>query len=140
MLGEATDQSPRLAVNVVLKVRQRFLAAFALGSLFEQKDGQRTKQAKMVRCGGVPYRAAVFVLGTIPPIVLPIFDAPVAASHFLQSFWTRLLGPIGGEGKAGVVGFFNHLALAHPLSVAMEAHDLSHSGQTHGFGVGRDTP
>jgi hypothetical protein len=42
-LGEAADQPPRLAVNVVLKVGQRFFAAFALGLPLEQKDSQRPK-------------------------------------------------------------------------------------------------
>jgi hypothetical protein len=60
--------------------------------------------------------------------VLPIFDAPVSRANFLQSVWTGLLGPIGGHRKANVVGFFDHLALAHLLGVAVEAHDLSHAG------------
>ena len=80
-LGEAADQPPRLAVNVVLKVGQRFFAAFALGLPLEQKDSQRPKQGEIACCEGITHWAAVLVLGAIPAIILPIFDAPVAASQ-----------------------------------------------------------
>jgi hypothetical protein len=73
---------------VALKVGQRPFAVFALGLLLEQKDGQRPKQGEIARRSGVMHRTAVLVLGAIPVIVLPIFDAPVTASQFLQSFWS----------------------------------------------------
>jgi len=127
-LGEAADQPPRLAVDVVLKVGQRFFAAFALGLPLEQKDSQRPKQGEIACREGVTDWAAVLVLGTIPAVVLSIFDAPVIAGQLQQAVRTGLLGPIGGHGKADVVGFFDYPALAHLLGVAVEAHDLSHPG------------
>ena len=110
-LGEAADQSPRFAVNVALKIGQRFLAAFIPGLLLEQENGQRPKQGEITRRSALTHRAAVLVLGTIPAIVLPIFDAPVVASDFQQGFWTGLLGPIRGHCKTRLIGFFDHLAL-----------------------------
>ena len=89
-LDKAADQPPRLAVNVTLKVGQCLFAALAPGLPLEQEDGQRPKQGEIARRGGLTHRAAVLVLGTIPAIVLPIFDAPVPASHFLQSVWIGL--------------------------------------------------
>ena len=46
VLGEATDQAPRLAVNMPLKIGQRFLAAFFVRLLLEHEDGQRAKERK----------------------------------------------------------------------------------------------
>jgi hypothetical protein len=124
-LCEAADQSPRFAVNVVFKVGQRFLTP--LGLALEQEDAQRPKQGEMACQGGLAHWAAVLVLSAIPAIVLPVCDAPVSASHFQSSVGVGLRGPKGGHRKAGVVGFFDHLALAYLLRVAMDAHDLSHS-------------
>ena len=128
VLGEAADQPPRLTVNVALEVGQRFLTASTLGLALEQKNGQRPKQGEIARRSGFPHWAAVLVLSAIPAIVLPVFDAPVPASQFQQSVRVGLLGPIGGHRKAGVIGFFNHLALTPLLGVAVDPHDLSHPG------------
>ena len=127
-LGEATDQSPRLAVNVLFKVGQGSLSALAPSLPFEQKNGQRAEERKIARCRSFLYRAAVFVLGAIPAVVLSVFDAPVVASDFQQSFRASLLGPISGHGKTGIIGFLDHLALAHLLRVAMDTYHLSHAG------------
>src|SRR5881396_4440918 len=98
--GQSADESPRFAVDVALKIGQRFFTGFAAGLALEQKNGQRAKQGEIARRGGLTHRATVLVLGAIPAIVLPVFDAPVAAPHFQQSFWASLLGPIGAHGKA----------------------------------------
>ena len=127
-LGESADEAPRFAVNVALKVGRRVFGAFGLGLGLEPEDGQGPKQGEIARRSGFTYWAAVLVLSAIPAIVLPVFDAPVPASQFQQSVWVGLLGPIGGHRKAGVIGFFNHLALAHLLRVAVDPHDLSHPG------------
>jgi len=127
-LCEAADEPPRLAVDVALEVGQGFFTVGALGLALEQENRQRPKQGQVARHRGVTHRAAVLVLGAVPAIVLPIFDAPVVAGQFEQSVRVRLLGPQGGEGKAHVVGFFDHLAAAHRLGVAVDAQGLSHSG------------
>lgn len=80
-LGEAADQPPRFAVNVVLEVGEGFFATAALSLPLEQEDGQRPKEGKIARGGGLLHRAAVLILGTIPAIVLPVFDTPVSAPH-----------------------------------------------------------
>lgn len=80
-LGEAADQPPRFAVNVVLKVGERFFATFAQSLPLEQENGQRPKEGEIARCGGLLHGAAVLILGTIPTIVLPVFDTPVSAPH-----------------------------------------------------------
>ncbi len=127
-LGETADQSPWFAVNVPLKVGQRLLAVLVLSLAFEEENGQRPKEGKMARRGGLMDRTAVLVLRAIAAIVLTVFDTPVNASDFQQSVWTGFLGLIGSDGKAGVVGFFDPLALTQFLRVAMDAHGLSHPG------------
>ena len=126
-LGEAADEPPRLAVNVMLEVGQRLSATWALGLGLEQENGQGAEQGKIARGGGTAHRATVLVLSAIPAIVLPIFDAPVVASQFQQALRAGLLGPISGHGKADVIGLFDHPTLAHVLGVAVDAHDLSHT-------------
>ena len=88
----------------------------------------KDRKGEITRRSGLTHWAAILVLSAIPAIVLSIFDAPVVASDAEQSLRTGLLGPIRGYRKAGIVGFFDHLALAHFLSVAVEAHDLGHPG------------
>jgi hypothetical protein len=72
--------------------------------------------------------------------VLPIFDAPVVACQFQQWLRTGFLGPTGSHGKGDIVGFFDHLAFTHRLSVAVDAHDVSHSGKADRLGVSGDAP
>jgi hypothetical protein len=52
----------------------------------------------------------------------------MAAGQFQQGVRPGLLGPIGGHGKADIVGFLDHLTLAHFLDVRVEAHDLGDAG------------
>jgi hypothetical protein len=125
-LGKAADEPPRMAVNVVLEVRQRLLTPLASGLGLEQENGQGAEQGEIARGGGVVPSATVLVLSAIAAIVLPIFDAPVVAGQFQQALRAGLLGPISGHGQADVVGLFGHPALAHVLGVAADAHDLSH--------------
>jgi len=94
----------------------------------EQENGQGAKQRQVARRHGVTHRAKVLVLGPIPAIVLSIFDAPVVAGQLRQALRADLLAPIGGQGNADVVGFFDHAALAHALGVATDAHDLNRPG------------
>ena len=108
--GKAADQPPRVAMNVALIVRQRLFATSGVGLAFEEQNGQRSEQAEIARGGGVAHRAAVLVLGAIPAIVLPIFDAPMSARQYQQVMGVGLLGVIGGDGKAGVIGFLDDSA------------------------------
>jgi hypothetical protein len=127
-------------VDVTFKVGQRFFRALVLGLPLEQENGQRPEQGKVARRSGLTHWAAIFVLGAVPAVVLSVFDAPMFAGHFQQPLRASLLRPIHGHGKTGVIGFFDHLALAHDLSVTMNAHDLSHTGQPHRLGVGSGAP
>jgi hypothetical protein len=113
---------------MLLKVGQRFLAALTPSLPFEQKNGQRAEERKIARRRSFLHRTAVFVLGAVPAVVLTVFDTPVVAPDLEQFFGTRLLGPVSGHGKTGIVGLFDDPASAHLLSVAVDAHHLSHPG------------
>lgn len=113
-----------MGVVVRLKIRERRVAAFGLALLLEQEDRQGTEQAQIAGGGGVPYRAAVFPLGAIPPMVLAIFNAPVPARDLQQPLGSGFLGHQRGDGKDHFVGFFSDLALAQALNMAMDAQDL----------------
>ena len=139
-LCESADEPPRFSQDVTFKVGQRFFSTLALGLPLEQENSQRPEQGKVARCGGLTHRASIFVLRAVAAVVLPVFDAPVAAAQLLQAIWTGLLGPIRSHRKASIVGFFDHFASAHDLGVAVDAHDLSHAGQAHRLGVGGYTP
>ena len=139
-LGESADEAPSFAVNVALKVGQRLFGAFGLGLSLKEENGQGAKQRQMARRSGFTDGATVLVLGPIPAIVLSIFDAPVVAGQLQQALRIVFLGPIGGHGKADVVGFFGDPALAHLLGMAADAHGLSHPGQAHRLGVSGDAP
>jgi len=110
------------------EVGEGFLSVFGCGLLLEQKDRQGPEQGKIARGGAIAHRAAVLVLGAIPAIVLPIFDAPMVAGQLQQGVGPGLLRPLGGHGKTDVVRLLDHLALAHGLRVAADPHDLSHAG------------
>ena len=120
-------------MNVRLKIGQRLFAAFAFGLRFEEENGQRTEQGQIARRRRVAHGAAVLVLGTVPAIVLTIFNTPMVADQFQQ--WRRpsLLRPVGGHGESDLVGFFDYLALAHRLNVAIDADDLGYSRQADGL-------
>ena len=118
-LGETADDSPGLAKDTALEIGQRFFAALFSFLLLEYEDGQRAKQREIARRDGVTHHATILILGAIPPIVLAVFDAPMSASDSQQTVRAGFFGPEGGHRKAGLVGLFNHLALAQDLCVAV---------------------
>ena len=115
-------------MNMVFEIRQgSFVACLLARLLLEQKNGQGPEQGKIARRNGLTDRATVLILGTIPAIVLTVFDAPMIACDSQQSIGVGFLGPESGHPKTGLVGFFNHLTLAHDLNVAVQAHYLRHA-------------
>ena len=92
-LGESADEPPRMAVDVALKVGQRFVGAFGLGLALNRKIAKDRNRERLRAARGVTHRAAVLVLGAIPAIVLPIFDAPVVAGQFQQALRAASWGP-----------------------------------------------
>jgi len=89
---------------------------------------------------GFAHRAAVFVLGAVASVMLAIFDAPVIAYQLLQLVWPGFLGPKAGKGERHFMGLFDHLSLPHRLDIALDAGQLSRSGQTEGRGGDRSAP
>lgn len=114
-------------MNLALKVGQGFFPVGQQLLPLEEKNRQRPKQGQRAGGVGVAHGTAVLVLGSIPAMVLAVFDAPVAAGQFEQPLGIGLLWSEGAHGKAHVVAFLGHSALAHGLRVVVQAYDLLHS-------------
>jgi len=131
---KAADQGSWPAMTTPLEIGQGVFGVRARALELEEEDGQGAKQGEIACRRGVSDGATVLVLGAVPPVVLAVFDSPVAANQIPQTIGVGLLGPEGRQGKSGLVGFLDHLAAAQGLDFAVDPQDLRRTGQTEGGG------
>lgn len=107
--------------------------------LFVEKDRQRPKQREQAS-RGLSDRAVILILGSIPTIVLAVFDLPVIPRQFQQSLRAGLRRPKTGPLVSDFFGVFDDLATPHRVHLALEAQELRRAGQAQGLRLGLANP
>lgn len=129
-----------MVIDMPLEVRQAFLTVGARPLAFMHKDRQGAKEGKVARAAGFVHLAAIFILRAIPAMVLPVFDAPVAAIELEAALGRGLLRREGREAVSDFFFGFDDVALAHGVADALQAEELFGPGQTERLGIGGHGP
>jgi len=128
---ELPDQGIGVAVVVLFPARHgtRPFATTGFGAVFEEEDGRRAKERKVAGEEGVANRTVILALCRIAAVVLPGFDAPVAANLVQQLRRWHLLCVQAGDAVAHVLAGLVNLAAAKVVKLAIDPENLSRPGE-----------
>lgn len=109
-------------------------------SLFGQEGGERTQGGEDSCAVWLPDLAAVLVIGSVPHVMVAVFDPPLAPSDFqeLLRIAQRIL--LGGEAGNGQDVFLAGLLAAEVEEVSVDSHHLVCPAEANLLGIDLQSP
>ena len=104
------------------------------------EDRQGAKQGEDARGIGRAHHASVFILGSIPAMMLSILDTPMSANQLQESVRADFFRQQTGHKINDFLGMLDDFALADGIDDAPDAYQLRCASQSQGLRVDIATP